>query len=142
MNLQLQSATLIALLLCSIRVTAWLVIAPPFATSGMPQSLRFMVGAVLSLSVLSTASKHAPATEIAPLVTSGVEQILIGAALGFLTRLLFSAVESAGSLIDLFGGFSLAFAYDPLSANSTSIFGKFYGLLTTTLIFASSAHLV
>ncbi|MCW2525138.1 MAG: type secretion protein [Frankiales bacterium] len=142
MNLQLQSATLIALLLCSIRIVAWLVIAPPFATSGMPQSLRFMLAAVLSLSVLSTASKHAPAAEVAPLITSAVEQLLIGAAMGFLTRLLFSAVESAGSLIDLFGGFSLAFAYDPLSANNTSIFGKFYGLLATTLIFASSAHLI
>jgi flagellar biosynthetic protein FliR len=68
--------------------------------------------------------------------------LVIGGALGFLTRLLFAAVESAGSLIDLFGGFSLAFAYDPLSANNTSIFGKLYGMLATVLLFASGAHLV
>jgi flagellar biosynthesis protein FliR len=142
MNVQLQSATLVALLLCTLRITAWLVVAPPFATAGIPQSLRFMLAAVLSLSVLSTATPHAPALEVGPIVTSAAEQFVIGAALGFLTRLLFSAVEAAGSLIDLFGGFSLSFAYDPMSANSTSIFGKFYGLLATTLIFASSAHLV
>ena len=70
------------------------------------------------------------------------EQLFIGAALGFLTRLLFSAVEAAGSLIDLSGGFSLAFAYDPLSATNTSVFGRFYGVLATTLIFATNAHLV
>lgn len=142
MNLQIGSATLIALLLCTIRVTAWLMIAPPFATAGIPRSLRFMLGVVLSLSVLSTAAHHAPAAEIGPMVTSAVLQIVIGGALGFLTRLLFAAVESAGALIDLFGGFSLAFAYDPLSATNTSIFGKFYGMLATTLLFASSAHLV
>lgn len=142
MNLQLGSATLVALLLCTVRITAWLMIAPPFATAGIPRSLRFMLAAVLSLSVLASATRHAPTAEIGPLATSATLQIVIGGALGFLTRLLFSAVEAAGSLIDLFGGFSLAFAYDPLSATSTSVFGKFYGMLATTLLFASSAHLV
>ena len=88
------------------------------------------------------ASAHAPAPEIGPIVASAAEQFVVGASLGFLTRLLFSAVESAGALLDLFGGFSVALAYDPLSANTTSIFGKFYALLATTLLFASSAHLV
>jgi flagellar biosynthetic protein FliR len=142
MNVQLSTANLVALLLCTLRITAWMMIAPPFATGGIPRTLRFMLAAVLSLSVLSAASAHVPSTDLGPLVTSAVEQLVIGAALGFLTRLLFSAVEAAGSLIDLFGGFSLAFAYDPLSATNTSIFGKFYGLLATTLLFASSAHLV
>jgi flagellar biosynthetic protein FliR len=117
-------------------------IAPPFANSGIPRLVRFMLAVVLSLSVLSTAAVHAPPAEIGPLVTSAAEQFVIGASLGFLTRLLFSAVEAAGSLIDLFGGFAVAAAYDPLSANPTSIFGKFYGILATSLLFASNAHLV
>lgn len=142
MHLQLGETTLVALLLCTLRITAWLMIAPPFANSGIPRLIRFMLAVVLSLAVVSTAAAHAPAPELGPLVTSAVEQFVIGASLGFLTRLLFSAVESAGSLIDLFGGFSVAVAYDPLSANTTSIFGKFYGLLATTLIFASNAHLI
>src|SRR5689334_24505493 len=35
-------------------------------------------------------------------------QVAIGVALGFVTYILFAAVEAAGSVIDLFGGFSLA----------------------------------
>lgn len=142
MNLQLSTTTLVALLLCTLRITAWVMIAPPFATAGIPRAIRVMLSVVLSLAVLSTARAHTPPAEVAPLVTSAVEQLVIGSALGFLTRLLFSAVESAGSLIDLFGGFSVAFAYDPLSATNTSIFGKFYGILASTLLFASTAHLV
>ena len=142
MNLQLSTTTLVALLLCTLRITAWVMIAPPFATAGIPRVIRVMLSVVLSLAVLSTAREHTPPAEFAPLVTSAVEQLVIGSALGFLTRLLFSAVESAGSLIDLFGGFSVAFAYDPLSATNTSIFGKFYGILASTLLFASTAHLV
>ncbi len=83
-----------------------------------------------------------PATDIASLSGALLENVIIGAALGFGTRLLFSAVESAGSLIDLFGGFSLAFALDPFNNNNNSVFGRFYALLTTTLLFASQAHQV
>jgi flagellar biosynthetic protein FliR len=142
MSVQLASASLVAMLLATIRITAWLMIVPPFATAGIPRMVRFMLAVGLALAVTSTAQAHAPAAEIGPLVSSAAEQLVIGAALGFLTRLLFSAIESAGALIDLFGGFSLAFAYDPLSATNTSVFGRFYGLLATTLIFATNAHLI
>ncbi|HEX8306053.1 MAG TPA: flagellar biosynthetic protein FliR [Jatrophihabitans sp.] len=142
MNIELSTASIVTVLLASIRITAWLAIAPPFATGGVPRRVRLMLAVGLALAVSNTARAHAPAAELGPLVTSAVHQLLIGAALGFLTRLLFSAVEAAGALIDVTGGFSLAFAYDPLSASTTSIFGKFYGLLATTLIFATNAHLV
>lgn len=142
MTVQLGTASLVALLLASIRITAWLAIAPPFATGGVPRNVRVMLGVGLALAVSSSARAHVPAAELAPLVSSVVEQILVGAALGFLTRLLFTAVEAAGSIIDLAGGFSLAFAYDPLSLSTTSVFGKFFGILTTTLIFATNAHLI
>ncbi|MEO6502381.1 MAG: flagellar biosynthetic protein FliR [Jatrophihabitantaceae bacterium] len=142
MNIELGTASVVTVLLASIRITAWLAIAPPFATGGVPRRVRLMLAVGLALAVSNTARAHAPAAELGPLVTSAFHQLLIGASLGFLTRLLFSAVEAAGALIDLTGGFSLAFAYDPLSASTTSVFGKFYGLLATTLIFATNAHLV
>jgi flagellar biosynthetic protein FliR len=142
MTLQIGTANLVAFLLCALRIAAWLEISPPFATSGTPRLVRLMLAAGVALAVTGDSLPHAPAAEFGPLVTSAVEQLFIGAALGFLTRLLFSAVEAAGSLIDLAGGFSLAFAYDPLSATNTSVFGRFYGVLATTLIFATNAHLV
>jgi flagellar biosynthetic protein FliR len=142
MNIELSTASIVTVLLASIRITAWMAIAPPFATGGVPRRVRLMLAVGLSLAVSNTARAHAPAAELGPLFTSAIHQLLIGASLGFLTRLLFSAIEAAGALIDLTGGFSLAFAYDPLSASTTSVFGKFYGLLATTLIFATNAHLV
>ncbi len=142
MNLTFSTATLVALLLASTRVLAWLVIAPPFATMGMPRSIRPMVAIALSLAVTPLAARHVPAVEIGPLVGAGAVNLMVGAALGFGTRLIFTAVEAAGSMIDLFGGFSLAFALDPMSETNTSVFGRFYGLLTTVLIFASQAHLL
>ena len=61
--------------------------------------------------------------------------------LGFLAQLLFAAVQAAGELIDLFGGFTLATLYDPLSNVSSSMFGRFHQLIAVTLLFATNGHL-
>jgi flagellar biosynthesis protein FliR len=68
--------------------------------------------------------------------------VAIGAALGFVVQLLFSAVQMAGDLIDLTGGFSLQPAYDPLAMTTSSTIGRLHYLLATTLLFTSGGHLL
>jgi flagellar biosynthetic protein FliR len=46
----------------------------------------------------------------------------------------------AGDLIDMFGGFTLSYAFDPLSTTQSSVFGRFYNLIAVTLLFASDGH--
>jgi flagellar biosynthesis protein FliR len=142
MNLSISTPTLVALLLSSIRILAWVSVAPPFATAGLPRAVKTALAVALALAITSSAAAHAPAAQVAPLLGSGVEQVLIGGGLGFSTRLVFSAIEAAGGLIDLFGGFSLASAYDPLMLTSNSLFARFYSLLFTTLLFVTPAHLL
>jgi flagellar biosynthetic protein FliR len=117
-------------------------VAPPLATGGLPKPVKVMLSVALGLAVVPVAQAHAPAAEFLPVAGSLLQQVLVGAALGFVTRLVFAAVETAGGLLDLFGGFSLSAAYDPLSTTMTSIYGRFYALLATTLIFATDAHLL
>jgi flagellar biosynthetic protein FliR len=45
-------------------------------------------------------------------------------------------------MLDLFGGFTLATAYDPLSFNQSSVFGRFYNLVAVTILFATQGHLL
>jgi len=142
MNLAIGTTQLVALLLCSLRIAAWLEIAPPLATAGVPRLVRLMLSVAIGFAVSKQTMSHAPAAELAPFLGSAVLQLTIGAALGFLTRMLFSAVEAAGSLIDLSGGFSLASVYDPTMQNNTSIFGRFYGVMASALLFATDAHLI
>ncbi|MCU1655629.1 MAG: flagellar biosynthesis protein FliR [Pseudonocardiales bacterium] len=142
MQFQFASASLVTLLLASTRILAWSVVAPPLATGGVPKVIKTVLSVALGLAVVPVAQPHAPAAQFVPVAESLLEQVLIGAALGFVTRLVFSAVEAAGSLLDLFGGFSLSAAYDPLMTTMTSIYGRFYALLATTLIFATNAHLL
>ncbi len=142
MQFVLQTDWLITLLLCSTRCIAWMAIAPPMATGGVPAHVRAMFGVVLGLALVPSQIAHAPEPELGPVMGALLLQILVGTGIGFLTRLLFTAVESAGSLIDSVAGFAMAIAYDPFSKAATSSFGKFYGMMCTTLIFATNTHLV
>src|ERR1700761_8238039 len=142
MQFQFQSAWLIALLLVSTRIFAWSMVAPPLATGGLPAVVKTMVSVALGLVIVPTAQAHVPSSDTAAILGSLIVQVGLGAGLGFLTRLVFAAVESAGGLRAVFGGCSLAAAYNPLTTTMTSIFGSFYALLCTTLIFATDVHLV
>ena len=142
MQIQLQSNSLIALLLVSTRIFAWSTIAPPIASAGVPTVVKTALSVGLALVIVPNAQAHIPPVDTPSILTALVIQVAIGAGLGFLTRLVFTAIETAGGLLDVFGGFSLAAAYNPLTTTMTSIFGSFYALLCTTLIFATNIHLL
>jgi flagellar biosynthetic protein FliR len=73
-------------------------------------------------------------------MTAVVEQVVVGFALGFVTALFFAAMQAAGSMIDLFGSFSVAFAFDPFANTGTAVFGRFYNILATALLFATDGY--
>ena len=76
------------------------------------------------------------------LMMNVITQVMIGVSMGFVCKMLFSAIAAAGALIDVFGGFSLASGFDPLSMNSTTVFGKFHQMLATVLLFVSGGYLI
>jgi flagellar biosynthetic protein FliR len=141
-ELTIPMSTFVAFLLATARSAAWLVISPPFSSRVIPSRIKALLAAAFALVVTPRLAASAPPLELAPLLSSLVQQVAMGVALGFLTALIFAAVQAAGDLIDLFGGFSLAFAFDPLMQTGNSVFGKLYGLLAVTLLFASSGHLL
>jgi flagellar biosynthetic protein FliR len=138
--MQVATSTLVALLLASVRAAAWLAVSPPFSTRTIPGSVKALLSVGIALPVLPGLTGRLPELETPALLLSLGEQALVGAALGFVTALLFAAVQAAGDLVDLFGGFSVAFAFDPLALTGNSVFGRFYNLLATTLLFATDGH--
>ncbi len=136
-------------LLSMVRITAFLVIAPPLAHRAVPMRVKAMLGAGLGLAVMPRALA---AREEAGLTTGAIDsggaeiigdvlyQALIGFALGFLISMIFAAVQAAGNLIDLFGGFQIATAFDPMSQTSGAQFSRLYAMTATVLLFASGAY--
>lgn len=142
MVLSVDGAALTALLLASVRVVAWLAVVPPFSTRGIPAMAKVVLALGLSLSMAPMLAEQALPTTTPELVLATTAQALIGLGMGFVTMLLFSAIGAAGALIDLFGGFALAAAWDPLGMNMNTVFGRFHQMLATVLLLATGGHLL
>jgi flagellar biosynthesis protein FliR len=141
MNLELANGTLIAVLLASIRAAAWLVAVPPFNSRMVPNTIKGMVSVAIALPIGPSLADQAPPTsDGGAFAVAAAEQVVVGASLGFLTGLFFAAVQAAGAIIDMFGGFSVAFAFDPFSMSGTSVFGRFYNIIATALLFATDGY--
>ncbi len=140
MNFDLPIADLLAIMLGAARTGAWLMICPPFNSRLIPGPVKALLSVGLTLPMAPYLRSTVPSLETADLIVSAALQVFVGAALGFITALLFAALQAAGDLLDLFGGFTLAMGYDPLSQNQSSVFGKFYNLVAVTILFASEGH--
>lgn len=141
MTLTLAGEPLIAYLLATVRIAAWLAIVPPFSTRSVPAMAKVVIALGLAFAVTPTISGEIP-VGFAALAVNVVTQVLVGAGMGFVTYLLFQAIATAGSLIDMFGGFALAQGFDPLGMTQNTVFGKFHQMLATMLLFASGGHLL
>lgn len=133
---------LAALLLGSLRVVGWLVVAPPFAGRAVPAPVKALLSVALALPMLPALREDLPPLELGPFVAAAVVQLLVGLGLGFLCMLLFAAFRTAGDIVDNLGGFALAAAFDPLNQNQAAVIGRFQGLLATTLLLVSDGWLV
>jgi flagellar biosynthesis protein FliR len=141
-SVDVPAQVLLVLLLGSARAAAWLVIAPPFSSRAVPGPIKALLSVALALPLLGRSDLTLPSTDTAAVITALVWQVLTGAALGFLCYLIFAAVQIAGDLIDVSGGFSLGFSYDPLMQSGNSVMGKLYQMTALTLLLASGGYLV
>lgn len=142
MTIELAPALISGYLLAMVRAAAWVFVCPPFGNRTVPSTVKVGLAAALALVVGPRLAEQAVPLEAGPLLTAAVLQVAAGLALGFLGVLLFATFSFAGGLIDLVSGYSVAQLFDPGNNAPVSIFGQFYGVLATTLLFAIDGHLL
>lgn len=125
------------------RVLALLASAPVLNNVAVPQRVRLLAG-------LAIAAGLAPALPPLPAIAPGsglglailAQQVLIGLAMGFTMRIVFSAIDVAGELVGLQMGLSFAVFYDPQNSGQTAVVAEFLGLLATLVFLAANGHLM
>ncbi len=137
------SAWLAAFLWPFARVLGLLIAAPLFGNPRFP--LRVRLGLALLITVV-VAPTLPPVPQVAPDSLAGLgifaQQLLIGLTMGFVVRLIFTAVEMAGELIGLQMGLGFAMFYDPQNAGQMPVIGQFLGVLATLIFLALNGHLL
>jgi flagellar biosynthetic protein FliR len=142
MDLQVPTATLVALVLGTARGTGFVLFAPPFNTSAIPSPVKGALALALAVTVYTRIAPGLGNPTAGFILVTGVTEVAIGAALGFIVQLLFSAIQVAGDLLDVTGGFSLQPAYDPLAMTNSGTIGRLHFQLASALLFTSGGDLM
>lgn len=140
MQIPIDQAWLEVLMLASVRMVAFLVVAPPFAYHAIPARVKAMLGLGLGLAVSGRLTEGYSPKDTGGFFTAIVLELVTGLVLGFLVYLVFAAVQSAGSLIDLASGFQLAQAYDPHMMVNGAQFTRLLQMAALALLFASDGY--
>lgn len=124
-----------------VRIGSCFMVAPVFGTSSVPVRVRIVLAAAVTLLVapLVTIPDITPLS--APGVVITIQQIIIGAALGFSLQILFEAVSLGGEMLGNSMGLSLAFNLDPQNGASTPTVSQLYTLLVTLIFLVLNGHL-
>lgn len=126
-----------------VRILAFIAVAPLWSNAGIPRRTRLVLGIAIAVA-LAPALPEMPAT--APGTWQGLailaQQFLIGIAMGFAARVVFSVTDLAGEFIALQMGLGFATFYDPLNSSQTPVVAEFLGLLTLLLFMALNGHLM
>lgn len=125
--------------LAAMRLTLFLVVAPPFSHGAISGQVKAMLGVWLAF-LLGPHVAAVGVEDTGEFVLALVSEGIVGAALGFVVRLAVEAITAAGRFIDLTGGFEMASAFDPMTMIQGGPFGRFYSLTAVVLLFVSDAY--
>ena len=125
------------------RILALVTTAPPFNNPGLNTQARLILGLAIAFAL---APALPPSVAIDPASGPGLLllalQVLIGLTMGFAMRLVFSAIDLAGTMISNQMGLGFATAYDPQSAAQTAVISEFLGMLALLVFLAINGHLM
>ena len=125
------------------RILALVTSAPPFNNQGLNTQARLILGLTIAFAI---APALPPTAAIDPASGPGLLlfalQVWIGLTMGFARRLVFSAIDLAGTMISNQMGLGFATAYDPQSAAQTAVISEFLGMLALLIFLAINGHLM
>jgi flagellar biosynthetic protein FliR len=131
-----------AFVLALARTGAFVLVTPPFNTRAVPVQAKVSLAVGLALALTGPLQADAPPLASAELLLRMLVQVVTGVALGFLVLVAVAAVQAAGDLIDIVGGFNSSIALDPLMFTQTSVFGRLHQFVAITVLFAGDGHLM
>lgn len=112
---------IIAVMLVFIRASAFFLSLPVFAGRVVPRQVRIAFAFIISVIVtpLIPMDFQAP-QKFVDFVFLGLEELFLGALMGFAVRMIFFIVEFAGQLISNEIGFTMSSEFNPMADNSAS----------------------
>ena len=124
------------------RILAMIASSPVFGNKQVPARVKIGLSVLLAIIIAPTIGEMPQAPVGSPQgLLIMVQQIIIGIAMGFTMRLIFTAVEMAGELAGLQMGLGFASFYDPLNSAYTPIVARWLGMIAVLAFLTLNGHL-
>ncbi len=124
------------------RVGALVLFVPIFGSRQVPSSMK--IGFILFLSiVIFPLVEGRPLPEprgIFDLAIFLISDVTIGLGIAFITRLIFTAVQIAGTVVDFQMGFGVVNVIDPQTDTQVSVTAQFHNIIAVLIFLAVDAH--
>lgn len=139
---QFLTSELFAFMLIFCRVGSAVMLLPGFGEAYVPARIRLMLALMLSLIMVPTLRNLPPVPgDVFGVLTVVLAEILVGLFLGFLTRVLISAIQMAGMIIALQSSLASALVQDVTQVQGqASSLSNFMGMTALVLMFVMDLH--
>lgn len=140
MNITLDLSWLEAVMLAAVRLTGFIIIAPPFSYKAFPGRIKAMIAIGLAMAVSARVVPGYTSMDTAHFIGALIMELTVGSALGFLVFLTFAAIPSAGNLIDMASGFQMAQGFDPQAQINGAQFTRLFQMSALMLLFTTDGY--
>jgi flagellar biosynthetic protein FliR len=125
-----------------LRTLALFSAAPAFSSTAIPVRAKVAFAVVLGCLIAGVIRQSAPLTLSWAALILGIEQVLVGIAIGLAMQLTLAAMAFAGDVIGLQMGFGFAGLLDFQSRFEVPVISDFFGLVGLLLFLALNGHLL
>jgi flagellar biosynthetic protein FliR len=125
------------------RIGAMFMVAPVTGSTNVPVRARLMLSLAVTAIVVPLLPPPPLVTPFSwPALAIILQQVLIGASMGFALMLVFSAIVTGGQLIAMQMGLGFASMVDPQNGTQVPVLSQLYVLMTTLLFLGLDGHLI
>lgn len=141
--MELDTTAVTVFVLALARTSAWVAASPLFSANGIAGVGRLAFAISLAVAAVPMGMAAAPPPEgIGAFVGVLAGNVVLGLALGWITGLALAIFQSAGSMVDLTSGFSVAALLDPSTGTQNAIVSRLFSMAFIAIFFATNAHIV
>jgi flagellar biosynthetic protein FliR len=115
---------------------------PVFGGRTIPLHIKVVIILMITLVCYPALSITAPVvpTDTFTLALLVLREVMVGVTLGFITKVIFSAVEFSGQIIGMQMGFTISSIIDPSQGTQTQLMSVMQSLLATLLFLSMNIH--
>ncbi|MBI5682711.1 MAG: flagellar biosynthetic protein FliR [Deltaproteobacteria bacterium] len=126
-----------------IRVIAIFSAIPFLGSKIVPVKVKIGLSLLIGIILTPVLGVHALLPEsIAGLAIGIMREALIGIAIGFMVKLVFSSMEIAGQVAGMQMGFAVANVIDPQTSSQISVLAQVYNLIGILIFFTLNMHII